>query len=86
MVCLVHKWATIELVNLCVGEENISREKSVCRYDLAEKFLLILIEPCYREHLRSVFSYFMPSYNIVYVHNCEMCKKSLISGGWSVAR
>ncbi len=50
MVCLVHKWATIELVNLCVGEENISREKSVCRYDLAEKFLLILIEPCYREN------------------------------------
>ena len=49
----------------CVGEENVS--------------LLILID---RENIEntalSVFSYFMP---IVYVHNCEMCKKSLISGG-----
>ncbi len=65
----------------------ILNEKGVCRYNLTEKFLQILIEPCHCEnienmHLLSVFSLFVPSYNTVYVHNCEK-----VSGpGWSVAR
>ncbi len=50
---------TIELVNLCIGEENIFREKSVCRYDLAEKFLLILIEPCHCENIENTYLVFL---------------------------
>ncbi len=65
-----------ELVNMCVGEENVSREKGVCRYDLAEKILHILIEPCHRENIENTYLVTLCLHTILFVYIIvNVCKQ-----------
>ena len=66
-------------------EENISRENGVCRCDLTDKFLLILLEPCHRENIKNTYlvsSVTLCLHTILFVYIIvNVCKQSLIRGG-----